>query len=88
MEGGMTNEHLIDQTMDLYCARLSRIDRLGPCCRLIFTVPTTDGTNYHNVVAKLVMPAEFMVTLAYMAAGARPGQVSPELLALETSVAN
>jgi hypothetical protein len=28
------------------------------------------------------------VTLAYMAAGVEAGQVSPELLALETSVAN
>lgn len=81
-------EHLIDQAFDLYCAQLARIDRLGPNCRLIFTVPATDGTNYHNVVAKLVLPADMMVTLAYLAAGADPRQVSPELLALETSVAN
>ena len=84
----MSAEHLIDQERELYCARLDRIDRLGPNYRLIFTVPTTDGTNYHNVVAKLVLPADAMVALAYLAAGADPQQVSPELIALETGRAN
>ena len=41
-----------------------------------------------QVVVKLILPADLMVTLAYMAGGVEAGQVSPELLALETSVAN
>ena len=41
-----------------------------------------------NVVVKLVMSAELLAQLSYMAAGAVPACVSPELLALETTTAN
>jgi hypothetical protein len=34
------------------------------------------------------MTAELLAQLSYMAAGAAPANISPELLALETSTAN
>lgn len=81
-------DRLIDQANDLYCQDIARIDTLGPNRRIIFTIPSIDSTGYHNVVVKLILPAELMVTLAYMAAGADANNVSPQLLALETHTAN
>jgi hypothetical protein len=40
------------------------------------------------VVAKLVLPAEVMATLAYLALGADKEAVSPALIALEPRNAN
>jgi len=40
------------------------------------------------VVIKLVMTAELLATLSYMAAGADQHAISPVLLALETERAN
>ena len=37
---------------------------------------------------KLILPADLMVTLAYMAAGADAQSISPELLALEPRIVN
>jgi hypothetical protein len=82
------NDHLIDQACDMYCHGIARIENLGPNRRLIFTIPSTDGPRYQHVVVKLILPAELMVTLAYMAAGADAQKVAPQLLALETRVAN
>jgi len=61
---------------------------LGPNRRIIFTIPSIDSAGYHSVVVKLILPAELMVTLAYMAAGADRATFSPELIALETRNAN
>jgi hypothetical protein len=72
-------KHLLDQ---------ASIDHLGPNRRLIFTVPSVEGGQYEQIVVKLILPADLMVTLAYMAVGAQPGLVSPELLALGPCVAN
>ena len=73
-------EHLVDNCygQDTFCERLVRIDRIGPSCRLIFASRDVTEPNYSIIVAKLVMPADFMVTLAYMAAGADPAVVSRE----------
>jgi hypothetical protein len=46
------------------------------------------GSSFLSFVTSLVLPAEFMVALAYLAASADPQSVSPEILALETSFAN
>ena len=82
-------EHLIDQTVDIFCERLARIDAIGTNRRLIFTTSSlVDGPQYHNVAAKLILPADFMSMLAYMAAGADRKLISPELLALEPRNAN
>jgi hypothetical protein len=80
--------HLIDQAPDMFANGLARIDVLGPNRRLIFTVPSIEGDGYEHVVVKLILPADFMVTLAYMAAGADQKTISPELLALEPRTAN
>jgi hypothetical protein len=79
---------LIDQASDIFCHRLVRIDVLGLNRRLIFTVPSIDDTRYQTVTAKLIMPADFMMTLAYMAAGADRASISPELIAFEPRTAN
>ncbi|WP_407174554.1 hypothetical protein [Bradyrhizobium sp. STM 3562] len=82
------NDRLIDQAPDMYCHRIARIDALGPNRRLVFTMPSVDGDAYENVVVKLILPAEVMMTLAYMAAGADRETISPELIAHETRTAN
>lgn len=87
----MTNpSHLIDQAVDLYCQDIARIDSLGPNRRLIFTIPdiTSPSGDCQTVAAKLIMPAELLVRLAYMAAGSDERAVSRQLLALETHTAN
>jgi hypothetical protein len=81
------SERLIDQAVDTFCCRLFRIDPLGVNRRLIFTVPSVDDPGYHHVAAKLIVPTDFMTTLAYMAAGDE-NAVSRQLLALETHIAN
>jgi hypothetical protein len=82
------SDRLLDQAPDLFAHRLARIDALGPNRRLIFTIPSIEGDGYEHVVVKLILPADFMVTLAYMAAGADRTTISPELLALEPRTAN
>ncbi|BAR57276.1 hypothetical protein ACVIWV_007437 [Bradyrhizobium diazoefficiens] len=84
----MDKNLLIDQACDIYCHGLARIDTLGPNRRLVFTVPSVDSTGYQQVVVKLILPAELMVTLAYMAAGTDRDTISPDLIALETGRAN
>ena len=41
---------LIDQACDMYCHGIARIDTLGPCRRLIFTIPDPVNPGYQNVV--------------------------------------
>jgi hypothetical protein len=46
---------------------LPRIERLGPCVRLFFTVTATldfPGVPMQCVVAKVVLPAELLQTIA------------------------
>jgi hypothetical protein len=84
------SEHLIDNSYgnDTFCEQLARIDRLGRNCRLVFTTRDVIQPQYSVIVAKLIIPADFMVTLAYVAAGADPAVVSRDLLTLETSTMN
>jgi hypothetical protein len=79
---------LMDQACDMYVNDIARIDALGPNRRLIFTVPSVDEPGYENVVIKLILPAELLVKLAYMAVGADRETISPELIAHETRTAN
>jgi hypothetical protein len=81
-------ELMIDNAVDVFCGALARIDTIGPCRRLIFTMPDAANPGYQNVVIKLVMTAELLATLSYMAAGADQHASSPALLALETERAN
>jgi hypothetical protein len=82
------NDRLLDQAHDLYCHGIARIDTLGPNRRIIFTVPSVDSTGYQNVVVKLILPAELLGALAYLAIGVDRNTISPELIALETHTAN
>jgi hypothetical protein len=60
-------------TPDAFCEALVRIERLGSCRRLVFAVSDRCGSErVHNVVAKLVVPAELMTELAQMIAADRP----------------
>jgi hypothetical protein len=79
---------LIDRACDTYCHGLARIEQLGPNRRLIFTVPSAEERGCQDVVVKLIVPAELLTTLAYMAAGADRETVSRDLIALETRIAN
>jgi len=79
---------LIDQACDMYCHGIAKIETLGPCRRIVFTIPDAANPGYQNVVIKPILPAELMATLAYMAIGVDQGTISPALLALETDTAN
>ena len=74
-------------TTDIFCENLAFIDNLGVNRRLVFVNRDFTYPDSHIVVAKLIIPADFMVTLAYMAAGV-DRSVSTQLLALDTRVAN
>ena len=84
---------LVDQNYpDTFVCELARIDRLGPNRRLIFTVPSVDGDQYSNIVAKLIVPAQYLPALIQLLAceayAAPEGRATPELLALDTAIAN
>jgi hypothetical protein len=55
---------------------------------LIFTVPSAEDKGYQDVIVKLIVPAELLTTLAYMAIGADQESVSRDLIVLETGTAN
>ena len=79
---------LVDQTIDIFCEKLERVDVIGPNRRLIFTVTSVEAPDCSNVACKLILPADFMVQLAYMVAGADRNLIAPELIALEPRIAN
>jgi hypothetical protein len=86
------NDRLIDQAHDLYCHGIARIDTLGPNRRLVFTIPSVDSSGYQNVVVKLILPAELMMTLARLAVGCDRGDgrptIAPEMIAFGTETVN
>jgi hypothetical protein len=82
------SDHLLDNGSDIYCHRLARIDHLGPNRRLVFTIPSIEGSRYQTVVVKLIVPAELMSALACMSAAAERSTVCADLLALDTVIAN
>jgi hypothetical protein len=61
-------------TPDAFCEALVRIERIGPCRRLVFAVNDhgAHGRPARAVVAKLVVPAELMAEIAQMIAADRP----------------
>jgi hypothetical protein len=60
---------------DVFCMECAKVERLGPCLRLIFAVPHTEtfGPGYRIVVARLVIPEEEIAAVA-AALLARPAQ--------------
>jgi hypothetical protein len=69
----MDNNTLIEMygTPDTFCEGLARIDQIGPCRRLTFTVrdPAGDG---RQIVAKLILPAEALADIVQMLAADFP----------------
>ena len=59
---------------DAFCEALARIERIGPCRRLVFIVNDhgDPARPMKAVVAKLIVPAELMAELAQMIAADRP----------------
>jgi hypothetical protein len=56
-------------TADIFCSELARIEKIGPCARLIFSVQQYGiyGENpaaERAVVARLVLPIQALTTLA------------------------
>jgi hypothetical protein len=66
-------ELLLDNAVDVYCHGIAKIETLGPCRRIVFTMPDAANPGYQNVVIKLIMTAELLATLSYLAAGADCG---------------
>jgi hypothetical protein len=59
------SEKLVDQNYpDTFVCELSKVERIGTNRRLIFTVPSIEGDGFRMVVDKLIVPADYMVTLA------------------------
>jgi hypothetical protein len=89
----MADDGLIDAygVPEFFCEALARIDRVGSCRRLVFTISerSQHGTQRAPVV-KLVFPAEVMASLAQMVAAdvaLQPGQPQ-EFSTLSLTVAN
>ena len=54
---------------DAFCTDLARIERIGPCVRLIFSAPQSgpSGDTWrteNHVIAKLVLPADALPRIA------------------------
>ena len=81
-------DYIPDNALDYFCHGIARIETLGPCRRVIFTIPSVDSPGNQQVVVKVIMTAELLAALSCMAAGADRNAISPALLALETHTAN
>ena len=82
------SDYIQDNACDVHCHTLARIDVLGPCRAADIPDPSVERPNEQQVTIKLIMTAELLAQLSYMAAGADQNTVSPALLALETERAN
>lgn len=58
------------QITDTFCEALARIDRVGPCHRLVFYVTERidHQRSVRSVVSRLILPAPSLVSLAQMVA--------------------
>jgi hypothetical protein len=54
---------------DVFIGELTKVERLGSNRRLIFTMPDPLSPGWRQIVVKLIVPADYMVTLAHMIAG-------------------
>ena len=53
---------------DTWVEGLARIDRIGPCRRLLFFASDPTAPKVRLVVAKLILPAEVLADVAHMLA--------------------
>lgn len=76
---------------EFFCEALARVDQVGSCRRLVFTISERSQNGTHRApVVKLVFPAEVMASLAQMIAAdvaLQSGQPR-EFSTLSLSVAN
>ena len=73
-----------DCAPDIFAAELVRIDKLGCNRRLIFAVPSTEGGRWKMVQVKLIVPADYMVTLGALILGHGSATESSVLALMET----
>jgi hypothetical protein len=76
---------------DIFVCELTRVEKIGANRRLIFTMPDPLSPTWRVIVAKLIVPADYMVALAYMIAGdgVKPAVAADLLAAMEpTGAAN
>ena len=67
----MADDALIDAygVPEFFCEALAKVDQIGSCRRLIFTIGERGQNGTHRApVVKLVFPAEVMASLAQMIA--------------------
>jgi hypothetical protein len=89
----MADDALIDAfgVPELFCQALARIDQVGSCRRLVFTITERSHSGTHGAaVVKLVFPAEVMATVAQVIAAdvARQSGQPQEFSTLSLAVAN
>jgi hypothetical protein len=86
----MTIQNLVEPgySPDVFCSNLSRIDCIGSNRRLVFTVPDVADPEYRVVVAKLIIPADYMATLIHFVAGVDENTISRQLLAFDPRCAH
>lgn len=73
---------------ELFCEALARIDQIGSCRRLIFTISDRTSGDARTPVVKLVLPAEVMAELAQIIAADVASGSRPEFTRLSLAVAN
>lgn len=89
----MADDGLIDAfgVPEFFCEALARVDQVGSCRRLVFTISEKSQNGTHRApVVKLVFPVEVMASLAQMIAAdvaLQSGQ-SREFSTLSLAVAN
>jgi hypothetical protein len=89
----MANDAIVDAfgVPEFFCEALGRIDQVGSCRRLVFTITekSQHGTDRASVV-KLVFPAEVLANVAQMIAAdvAHQSGQAREFSTLSLAVAN
>jgi hypothetical protein len=67
----MADDPIIDAygVPEFFCEALARVDQIGSCRRLVFTISERSQNGTHRApVVKLIFPAEVMASLAQMIA--------------------
>jgi hypothetical protein len=65
---------------DVFIGELTRVERIGADRRLIFTMPDPMDPTCRAIVAKLIVPADYMAMLASILAGHGIASVSGSAL--------
>ena len=64
---------------DVFADRLAKVERIGPCVRLIFAVPDSIcGSRQISVVARLVLPVDCLADVAQLLAATFAERMTPQ----------